>query len=665
MRGQKKRRLNGFKKGHEQLNHKSKSKTVETTKRVVRLDVDEYRKVKQRVTEFSLLNSNLTQEPDCASENQIDGLSLRPRVRKSYLQQYQEKNDSEGEYILVHKQKSELFWNKVILEHHKAFPRCAGPVVDDVGRSQKMGTVWILAAKCTRCQYKSEKEKLYEEVHTGKRGRKAAATNLRLQIALSKNSISNTAMHHILSSMNVNPPSKSGLTQTANKVNDKIKEINIKDMEAQRQSLKAINNYAGLPVGLVDIEVDGTYNRRIGSGRPTPGQAATQTTYLCAENITADKTIINCKTYSRLCQCDLKHKSGPHKEHCKANLASNAIIGQEKTYLAQTLTDLHRDGLSVGDVTLDGDSSARSLLDSIEQPDENIKIRPMYCIRHLNQAVTKKVQEESFSINMFPGRLKADKKRAQNLFSRDIAARAQAEFNNIYDKYGSSLQDMINRASYVPEAIINCYTGSHSLCLAHSFVCTKEKQWNRTFIKSKYPQNAFISPTEEDKQKLCKILGLRFNRAAVNRTSKNRSQNKCEAANRGLTKAAPKNITFARNYEGRIHSAVHTMNHSLGKSTVILAEKVGAAYPCKSPALKSLASLDRAIDYHRQYKKTATARTARQKQREDDYLHYAERIDGDYNKSAALVEELYHPEASTSSDHSYSKPKRRRKLLTS
>lgn len=303
MKGKFKRRRNGFKKGHQQLYSNPKSQTVGVYKRVVRLDKEVYQEVNERTANASATTTsadNTLNVPENVPESQQEFLSLRPRASKSYMKQYKEKSANADSYMLVHEQKNQTFWIKVTEEHREHFPRCKGQIIKDPERSQKVGTVWIIAAKCTGCTYRSEREKLYEEVDTGRRGRKAAAPNVRLQVALSKNSIGNTGMRHILSTMNVAPPSKSGLRKCSNKVADRIKTINEKAMKDIRDHIKDINVMAGQPAGVIDVEVDGTYNRRFGCSELTPTQPATQTTYLCAENITTGKKIINCKTYSRL-----------------------------------------------------------------------------------------------------------------------------------------------------------------------------------------------------------------------------------------------------------------------------------------------------------------------------------------------------------------------------
>jgi hypothetical protein len=462
----------------------------------------------------------------------------------------------------------------------------------------------------------------------------------------------------------LDPPSTSGLQKCSNKVADEIVDININDMRELRGQIKKVNLMSGRPEGLLDAEADGTYNHRLGSAELTPTQPATQATYLFVENVTSSKKVINCKTYSRLCMCDSHERDGTHTEKCKANLAVNAVIGNEKMYLAQTLAELYDEDFSVEFLTIDGDTSARSLLDGIQQPDSKTECKVQYCTRHLNRIFMRKVQAECFSSDMFPGKTKTEKAEAQKLFAMDMAKRAQAEYNMIFIRYGHCIEDMIKYASYIPGAVMACYQGKcPRYCWPNSFVCCKEMPWQRTYLSTRFKQRAIISPTFEDRKKLRQHLDIRFSRAAVEKTQTNSTQNKCEASNRGLTKAAPKNQTYRRNYAGRIHSAVHSINHSVGKSTVILADKLGAPFPGRSPAVKALQKMDKRRLYIQGYQKSYAAKTARRQRRELNFRRcYERKTEEGYKKAAAVVEDLYQPTAPTS-DHAYSRPRRSRRLV--
>lgn len=664
-KGKGKRSKGYFKKGHTPLYTCRNLESVDSPKRIVRLDDNEYQEVAGPSSRTNAGPS--VRQPTNELGESTDFLKLRPRLSKSYLDKYMdwdESDDNDDQTILVSMKKSAKFWNRVILEHKEVSPKCTGELENDKERCQRRGLAWIGAAKCVKCGYQTDRFKLYNEVETGKRGRKAAEANVRLQVGLSKTGVGNTAAQYLVTSLNMDPPSQSGLTKSSNKVADGIVDININDMRDLRGHIKKVNLMRGRPAGLLDAEADGTYNHRFGAGSSTPTQPATQATYLFIENLTSSKKIINCKTYSRLCICDTQEREGPHTQKCKANLAVNAVIGNEKLYLAQTLAELYDEDFSVEFMTLDGDSSARSLLNSLQQPDPSVECKVQYCTRHLNRIFMNKLRDESFSTEMFPVKTKAEKKEMQKLFALDMANRSQAEFNMIFIQYGHCVEDMIKYASYIPGAIMACYSGKcRRFCWSHSFVCSENFQWQRTFLSTKYNQRAIIKPTFDDRKKMRALLDLRFSRKAVLMTQTNSNQNKCEAANRGLTKAAPKSNTFPRNYSGRIHSAVHSMNHAPGESTVIIAEKLGAPFPNKSPAVKALQKIDQRRAYYQRYQKSNEAKRSRKRRREMRFRQCYDRKEEGYNKAAAIVEDLGEPQPSTS-DHNYSLRKRQRKLVT-
>ena len=123
-------------------------------------------------------------------------------------------------------------------EHRDMSPKCKGLLLYDDDRTTQWGAVWAMALKCTKCQYQSKKEKLYDEVNTGKKGRKAADANVRLQLGLATQGVGQTGTRHLLSAVNIKPPSRSGMQKMANKVNPQIVQANKLNMKNIRQELK-------------------------------------------------------------------------------------------------------------------------------------------------------------------------------------------------------------------------------------------------------------------------------------------------------------------------------------------------------------------------------------------------------------------------------------------
>ena len=87
-----------------------------------------------------------------------------------------------------------------------------------------------------RCTYN-----LYEEIKTGKPGRKPATANVGLNIGLSNTPIGPSNVRKIFLSTNIPAPSRRGLQKCANAVCKIIENVNKSDIKARRKSLKTIN----------------------------------------------------------------------------------------------------------------------------------------------------------------------------------------------------------------------------------------------------------------------------------------------------------------------------------------------------------------------------------------------------------------------------------------
>lgn len=68
---------------------------------------------------------------------------------------------------------------------------------------------------------------------------------------------------------------------------------------------------------------------------------------------------------------------------------------------------------------------------------------------------------------------------------------------------------------------------------------------------------------------------------------------KVEATNRTIRRSLPKNVTYTRNFEGRAHAAIHSINNGPGQSINNLCLKLGTPIPQGTKAAMSLKSLDK------------------------------------------------------------------------
>ena len=88
---------------------------------------------------------------------------------------------------------------------------------------------------------------LYDEIKTGKPGRKPATANVGLHIGLSNTPIGPSNVRKICLSSNIPAPSRRGLQKCANAVCKSIENVNTSDMKAKRKALKTINLLRGQP----------------------------------------------------------------------------------------------------------------------------------------------------------------------------------------------------------------------------------------------------------------------------------------------------------------------------------------------------------------------------------------------------------------------------------
>ena len=175
--------------------------------------------------------------------------------------------------------------------------------------------------------------------------------------------------------------------------------------------------------------------------------------------------------------------------------------------------------------------------------------------------------------------------------------------------------------------------------------------------KSYSKHRVFINATREDLDTLRDIIGIRFSRAAVLKTSNNSTQNKCEASNRSVKRSTPSQLTFSYNYHARVHTAVHSMNNNPGTSVRLLCSAVGAPITESSSAYKETQRMDAESEYNKQRKKSHEYKVERKKARTKRYKIYAEKKNPQpgYSKDGALGE-LYIPltrQKSHLKDHAY------------
>lgn len=587
---------------------------------------------------------------------------LRPTKSLDSAHRIPEQTSNSGAYVIVHKDRLCSMWNTAFKEHFLFKSGCNGDLCWDDDTSKRWGCAWKVALKCNSCSFTTLHFKLYDEAESGAPGPNPATINVGLQVGLMKQGMSNSGMREILTAANIASPSKSTMQRTANRIGEIITEENQEDLERQCKKLQDLNQSIGRPkTNPIPAEADATYNNQLFSGiGNTPFQAGTQATLLVAENLTKKKKIIAVGTYSKLCSCSIKYPTDAHKNHCTANLDADSSIGNEGEYLREAISNVNKAGIQIGDLTIDGDSSSRQTATSIQQP-QGHTIVPKYCTRHLTRTLERKIRSTEFTDKMFPGRTKELRKAAHNRFTYDLGDRVNAEFDSAYKALNGSIDELNSKLPDVCEAIIDCYRGDCRLCEEHSYVCSPDHPWPRPYldVNPEYlKRRLFINASREDLTKLRELISIRFSTAAVQKTSNNSTQNKCEASNRGIKKATPSQLTFKRNYHARVHAAVHGINNDPGTSIRKLCSAVGSPIPESSAAYKETERMDAESNYQKKRKASHEYVLTRRKSRLQRYRIYDKKsnIKAGYSKDGCLEDVLYIPPTQQKphqKDHSY------------
>lgn len=477
-------------------------------------------------------------------------------------------------------------FNTEIKKHMTSEPNCTGELQFDALNSKKWGLCWSERLKCNKCSFISEFYKLFDEVETEKRGRKAAKPNVGLQVGLKSTQISNTGARRILMHTNIIPPSRTSMQHQANKVGDVIVEANKRSMSNIRAKIKAENETCGQANStLIRAESDSRYNNPIFNSENTPFQSATQVTTLLCENNTTKKQVIGVFTGNKLCsRCSRlgAHVGGSlcpnHEGFCSANLSETETIGNEQKWTESVVTEVNHD-LKVSHLTTDGDSkSYKGLLKAqTDMPAENLKD-----LRHLSNSMKREINRAPFSRNMFDGENRSN---LRNRFSLSVKARALAELKQAHKKYNGDIMKITAVMPKITDTIISCFKGSCGpQCSKHSLVCNGNSRQRKFYMPLRYT----IRMTKSDEKFLRDCIEILLGKKNLHTTKFLTTTQKCEAVNKSLQVSNPKTNTYSRNFPARIHAQVLRQNLGPADSTVHACNVAGADISKGSRLLKHL-----------------------------------------------------------------------------
>lgn len=623
-------------------------------------------------------------QSDTARPARRTSMLLRPRRdRVTQLQRAQvaETQDPEtNTNRLVHLGKTASLWNEAFHQHSQENPRCGANLTWDTSHERRRGLASAFRLKCSQCKYTSVTHKLYTEVKTNRPGPNPAAVNLGLQAGLAHTSLSATGIVKLLLATNTPAPNLSSLQKAANKIKDVLVKSNEDSMERIMSDIRVAGSAVnpGEEETHIDIQADCRYNNNWAySVANSPFQPATQVVQLAVENTSPKKHVIGVTTRNKLCRCLTQNsrlrqkkrktksveqptatdttttgtpREAGHSISCSADIAMHDSIGDERRWTTGTLTHLSSKGITARNIITDPDSQAFKAAEDVYLAGRS-QVAPQHQLdtRHVTANQRKKVKAATFSKNMFPGRTAESRSISQRDFGNDLGARCHAEQKAAMKAFGGDHVKANLKVADAKTAVIECYMGNHSLCKKHSLVCkgTKRRNWVN---RSAYLPNDFrISPTPTDVGVLKELINYRLGTVMWKKTKHFQNTQKVESVNRALTSTNPRNITFSRNFAGRVHTAIHSVNDGVGESIFTSCADAGAHLTPGTRVTHKLLSLQKAAQRRKIYKQSRLAINARYHRRRTLYAlhrHKASQKKGTTYKTAMLMPK---------SDHAYSK----------
>ncbi|KAH3709712.1 hypothetical protein DPMN_069175 [Dreissena polymorpha] len=378
-------------------------------------------------------------------------------------------------------------------KHRLRSDKCKGDLVIDGSASVKWGLGWRERLLCTRFKYVGKHYKLYNEVPSSTRGRKAAPINVGSQIGVASTSIGNTGFRRILNTTNIIAPSPLAMQKQANKVNTAVKSLNERSMCDIRKNLMAEN--AKIDPILVNVEGDTCYNNPIFKSDATPFQAGTIAISTMCENNTKNKQIVGVLVSNKLCRTSSmpRNKGQPvqchnHRGHYTANVSERNSIVDEGKY-NEVLEDLISQDIKISNFTCDGDSRA---IQGGVQKSHGHNVGHLRDLRHLGNSLKRDLNKAPFSKGMLKGHSKCN---IRGRFALSVKARCIAELKAAHKKLQGDIITLKMVMVNVISTIILCFNGyCGTSCAKYSYVCAGTNRQAKNFM----PNNVKVKMVDSD-----------------------------------------------------------------------------------------------------------------------------------------------------------------------
>ena len=427
---------------------------------------------------------------------------LRPIPKPSVIKEIPQRLTGN---IVADVTKCEHHFNSCIRQHLKEYPECNGDVVFDPEAFSKWGLAFSDHLKCSAgCGYRSaSKLKFYTEVEREGTGRRAAKTNVQLQVILTKHPIGNAAVRELLASIDVHVPCESGMQRAANKVSDKFHELAEEQLKENRKLVRTVmrlRSEDAAPsdeIPLVRAQSDVAYNNPPkGRAFYQPGTQAWAPCFVAEPGL--ENVPIAFRTRSKVCSCVSEGYEKQHKPSCKLNFPPDQAMGNAEHELgkdlAKQLLQDNESALGVKTLITDGDSHLQLGMHS-EMEKRGIRVEKGDCTRHTTRSVSRNLRRVKLSIGCTggPGKTVAERVQNQGKLATFIERRSTHEFRAIHRKYvrhhEDHLEQLIEAGHLAKIGILGCIQGHTDVCRQASLTCGSHR--DKSNCKVSFPYHAY------------------------------------------------------------------------------------------------------------------------------------------------------------------------------
>lgn len=461
----------------------------------------------------------------------------------------------------------------------------------DIVKFKAWGCFCQAQGVCKNCSYTSSHVKLYDEVITHNRGRRAATGNIRLQVLLQDMPIGNVNAQLVVAALGVRPGSISSMQNLAYRTSDAAVAVNEGDMNKWREFIKEVQTNRGVKdpnhiSGSYDVRYHGVFKK----SNTTPGCGAIQATATLVENVTDHKKVVDIAYVNKYCPKGtrlnepggLSVKCGVPNSHegCVANMPRWKHIGEGE--LAEEIAENIGEQTDLAVVKLVSDSDGKGIEGFRRENARSGETIPKTTwekdLTHVSTNQRQKIMNAKFTRGVFGCKMNGqvwnskEKKECQKALAHDVPYRCAIILRRVLMYYQYNMKRVKTTLPSIVEYMLNCYNGDHSKCDKtrvgkRMLFCTKENRWFQRSPHLCAQRVMGLSMKNSDKLTLKQTIDMKLGVDTIDFFKNLDTSSKNEAVNRAIKHSCPDNVTFARVGIGRTHSAVLKCNNGILTST--------------------------------------------------------------------------------------------------